>query len=205
MESNNLTINPHPNTNPNDYEEMKVVTQEQDYHAQIEQEAKAAENGMHDPSSDGASATSYVKPPAVERLPDELVLQILKDVLVFPNGLQSDRFAAIAKARADKFALIGSPVFTRVMDEVLYGSKKVVIKARSVVKKVAGSQSQDTIAIAYPTLEQSTRVRELEFQPWLLKLQEKNRGTIKNPKIMSYEINGKEWGAHMYNITPQLN
>lgn len=108
---------------------------------------------------DNASPVATSSPPP---LPTEIMLQILGDALGLPNGVHSDRWSTIKRARVDKFSLVNKEV-SALVPEAFYKSNKIMIKAKD-MSQVPGTYLHRT-RITHPDVEQSKFVRELEFQP----------------------------------------
>jgi hypothetical protein len=92
-------------------------------------------------------------------LPDEIMVQILREVLSLPNGIQGERHQAIMKNRVNKFAIVSRQT-RQIVPEAVYKHNKVVIQPRP-------GSSDDQFTIAYPAAPQNSWVRELEFEAWM--------------------------------------
>jgi hypothetical protein len=111
---------------------------------------------------------------ALLQLPDEILLQIIRDTLALPNGIHSNRWALLKKVRIDNLSIV-SREFSLIMPEALYTCYKIVIKPTSQQYTSKAGANRHSLSdykayrasgfiITYPNFEHSHWVRELEYR-----------------------------------------
>lgn len=108
------------------------------------------------PQSEAASSTS-IAARTMPHLPDEILLQILKECLKLPNGLHADRWPIYKKLKVDRLLIKG---LEHIIPEALYKDNLVVIKP----VRVKPHWDPEVTSISYPNPAVNDCIRKLEFQ-----------------------------------------
>ncbi|KAF2249504.1 hypothetical protein BU26DRAFT_565149 [Trematosphaeria pertusa] len=92
---------------------------------------------------------------SLEKLPDELRLQILAEALKFPNGIYSERWPSLLAGRVDRFLRVNQ--LRNLTPEALYKHNLLVIRPHA-----------NHLMIRYPRLVVNKHVRDMHFIPCLI-------------------------------------
>ncbi|KAK7185093.1 hypothetical protein PSPO01_09005 [Paraphaeosphaeria sporulosa] len=109
--------------------------------------------------------SNMIASPAIAKLPEEILLEILAQALHFPNGIHSDRWLHLKKARVDK--LLSLPSFAHLVPEALFKYNTLIIKEGRFLSLKTGAMipsSSCPFVLAYPDTMTAHWVKSLELQ-----------------------------------------